>query len=195
MRHRPEVIVDQDMIIERDIHDEFALRWKLKWQRNFDQFRGEVCKVMQQTSIGRSKKFNDIFSHYRREYINDSEAIYEEFYAQRPALGSATRVTSGGQARDRPGHLNDAPVVTPLRALTKFEAQHKNMCRQYLASLVYDVVYIHNNWCRSGRRLEADSAPSVIFCWEVCSSELHSIKLERYRQQNGRDPLEDILLN
>ena len=216
MRRRPESIVDRDLILEPIYMDEMATKWRKKWKDNFLKCKAAIGDIMRQASTNRSSQFKELYFHYRREFVRDSETMYQDLFPPRPvpqattggsvARGSTAATTAalpvsfsrsslGGHNRASSEGASVGGSPSGLsRFIKKFETQQKAICRQYLASLVYVEVYLDNDWCKSGQRSEADKSPSVTFCWEVCSQELHSIKRESYKQRYGREPLEDIIM-
>ena len=135
-----------------------------EWQKHISEYKARRLRLMSNgDSVDNKAAFQKIQTHYCRLFEESVDAMKAKLL---PTLQL---------------HCSIPSIYESLREHATF------LCRRHVALLIYMVTYLNEKSKDKAARV------NFSFCWDICPTELHSVKLEKMLKKNNQDR-NDIIL-
>jgi hypothetical protein len=156
--------LDQDFLPDDpSLQDADDSKVVCEWQQHLLDYKAKRLRLMTNGDSGDKAAFQRIQDLYRNLFEASVETMKQRIL---PTLQLHCKISS----------INDG-----LRDHAIF------LCRRHIALLIYMVTYHNEKMKEKAQKL------NFSFCWDICASELHAIKLEKMLKKNNQNK-NDIIL-
>lgn len=136
------------------------------WAAHIGGYRRKACEYRELDRLKKKVAFDRLQCEYKRHFDTHAAEVYNKhFFGKIATVPLAALLGSNNREGEEHSTLD-----------FRLASYAYGLCRQFIASIVYEVAYTagHN----IGSQVDSSSLSSSIhLCWQLCQHELHSLKI------------------